>query len=500
MCGFVGMIGLDNASRHVATALQAIQHRGQDAAGIGTKKGNHFRLYKDLGLVHTIFSEDDLKRLEGSTAVGHVRYPTMGSASKEDAQPFYSRWPGIIMAHNGNIMNFEEMKKYLLDQSNYLSSRCDIEPVLYVLSGEIMKGNGKPKASYTVEDVLRGMAETYRITKGAYSIVGIMNMEGEDTLFVARDAFGIRPAMWGRKGDAYMVASESVCMDVLDFDTVGSVAPGEVIFFRPGKEPLRETIDYKGKRPCIFEYIYFARPDSRINEDDVYQVRLKLGELLAEEWEERRGYELDVVMPIPDTARPSTIMFSEKVGVPVREGFIKNRYSGRTFIMGNQGARKSALRLKLNPIDAEVRGRRILLIDDSIVRGNTLKQIVSTLEYKEPKEIHLAIYSPPVIHPCFYGIDMSTREELAAYQMMKELGLEGESFEGENLEQLEERMARELGVTSLTFLSVGRLNRVFGKERCAACFDGDYPVPIPEDVKQSIVRDRILHRGESSEG
>jgi len=289
-------------------------------------------------------------------------------------------------------------------------------------------------------------------------------------------------------------------MDVLDFDTVGSVAPGEVVFFRSGKEPMRESIDYKGKRPCIFEYIYFARPDSRINDDEVYQVRLKLGELLAEEWEERRGCEVDVVMPIPDTARPSTIMFSEKVGVPVREGFIKNRYSGRTFIMPHQGARKSALRLKLNPIDAEVRGRRILLIDDSIVRGNTLKQIVSTLEYKEPKEIHLAIYSPPVIHPCFYGIDMSTREELAAYQMMQELGLEGESFEGENLQKLENRMARELGVTSLTFLSVGRLNQVFGKERCAACFDGDYPIPIPEDVKQCIVRDRIRHRGESPKG
>lgn len=496
MCGFVGIIGLDHASRQVATGLQAIQHRGQDSAGIGSKKGNHFRLFKDLGLVHQIFNEDELKRLEGECAVGHVRYPTIGSGSKEDTQPFYSRWPGIIMAHNGNIMNFEDIKQHLLNQSNYLSSRCDIEPVLYVLSGNIMQGQNTPRKSYTMDDVIRGMRETYKLIQGAYSIVGIMNIDGEDTLFIARDAYGIRPAVWGRKGDAFMVASESVCMDVLDFDNMGSVNPGEMIFFRPGREPKRVDIDGRGKAPCIFEYIYFARPDSTINDHEVYDVRLQLGRLLAEEWEERNRGAVDVVIPIPDTSRPSATAFAEALSLPIREGFIKNRYSGRTFIMAHQEARKSALRLKLNPIDSEVRDKRILLIDDSIVRGNTLKQIVSTLAYKKPREIHLAIYSPPVIHPCFYGIDMSTRKELFASQIKAELGLDGDYLTGTDLAALEARMAKEMGVTSLTFLSVDRLNRVMGQDRCAACFDGRYPVPVPADVQQCIIRDRNEHRPE----
>ncbi len=496
MCGFVGIIGMEHASRHVATGLQAIQHRGQDSAGIGSKKGNHFRIFKDLGLVHHIFNEDELKRLEGDCALGHVRYPTLGSGSKEDAQPFYSRWPGIIMAHNGNIMNFEDMKQHLLDQSNYLSSRCDIEPVLYVLSGEIMKGEQGVKRSYTIDDVVRGMKTTYEIMQGAYSIAGIMNIGGEDTLFIARDPHAIRPAVWGRKGDAYMVASESVCMDVLDFETMGSVNPGEMIFFRPGQDPEHRVIASSGARPCIFEYIYFARPDSTMNDVEVYGARLKLGKLLAEEWRSRNHGDVDVVIPIPDTSRPAATAFAEATGVPIREGFIKNRYSGRTFIMPHQGARKSALRLKLNPIDSEVRDKRILLIDDSIVRGNTLKQIVATLAYKKPREIHLAIYSPPVIHPCFYGIDMSTREELFAHRIQNELGFSDQYLSGKRLVQLEERMAEELGVDSLTFLSVERLNEVLGMDRCAACFDGNYPVPVPENVQQCIVRDRNTFRAE----
>ncbi len=496
MCGIVGIIGVENASKKVAIALQAIQHRGQDSAGIGAKKGNHFRYFKDIGFVHRIFNENELNRLEGRVAVGHVRYPTIGGNSKEDAQPFYSRWPGIIMAHNGNITNFEQIKEYLLDQSIFLSSKCDIEPVLYILSNAIIKNN--IKKTYSFEDVIRGLKETYKIVKGAYSLIGIMNIEGKDTLFVARDPYAIRPAVWGKKGNSYIVCSESVCMDVLDYEYMGSVKAGHVMFFRENEEPKEFEIEKKGYAPCIFEYIYFARPDSRINDHCVYEKRMELGRLLADEFKERkREIDFDVVIPIPDTSRPSAITFSEEMGRPIREGFIKNRYSGRTFIMPSQGDRASALRLKLNPIKAEIKDKSIMLIDDSIVRGNTVKRIVEVLKGKGAKEIHLAIYSPPVINPCFYGIDMSTEDELIGYRALKDLGINieaGTKIYKVLLSRLEEKLAKEFGLNSLTYLSIERLNKLLGKNRCAACFDGVYPVKVDEKSRRCIVFDRLSSR------
>ncbi len=493
MCGIVGIIGVEDASHKVAMGLQAIQHRGQDSAGIGAKKGNHFRLYKDTGLVHQIFDRKELDRLEGRCAIGHVRYPTIGGNSKEDAQPFYSRWPGMIMAHNGNITNFEEIKEHLLNKSIYLSSQCDIEPVLYILSTEIIK---EVKSVYTFEDVVNALKETYKIVKGAYSIIGIMNIEGKDTLFVARDPYGIRPAVWGERDGSFLVCSESVCMDVLDFDYSGSVKPGHVMFFRENEKPLEFVVEEKGFAPCIFEYIYFARPDSRINDHCVYEKRMEFGRLLAEEFVERKkGIDFDVVIPIPDTSRLSAITFSEKLGKPIREGFIKNRYSGRTFIMPSQGERASALRLKLNPIKAEIKDKSIMLIDDSIVRGNTVKRIVEVLKGKGAKEVHLAIYSPPVIHPCYYGIDMSTEDELIAFKVLKEKGLECKPYlTFEEMNYVEEKLASVFGLNSLTYLSVDRLNRLLGSNRCAACFDGKYPVEIDENSRMCIKRDRMVSR------
>lgn len=496
MCGIVGVIGVEGASKKVATALQAIQHRGQDSAGIGAKKGNHFRYFKDIGLVHHIFNEKELNRLEGRCAIGHVRYPTIGGNSKEDAQPFYSKWPGILMAHNGNITNFEEIKQYLLEQSIFLSSKCDIEPVLYILSNAIIKDN--IKQVYSFEDVLKGLKETFKIVKGAYSLIGIMNIEGKDTLFVARDPYGIRPAVWGKKGNSYLVCSESVCMDVLDYEYMASVKPGYTMFFREDEEPIEFEIEKKGFKPCIFEYIYFARPDSRINDHCVYEKRMELGRLLADEFKERKkGIDFDIVVPIPDTSRPSAITFSEEMGKPIREGFIKNRYSGRTFIMGHNEERATALRLKLNPIKAEIKGKSIMLIDDSIVRGNTVKRIVEVLKGKGAKEIHLAIYSPPVINPCFYGIDMSTEDELIANRVLKSLLKNIKSpvsLGTEHLSELEKVLAKEFGLNSLTYLSIERLNKLLGQNRCAACFDGKYPVEIDERSRMCIVSDRISSR------
>jgi amidophosphoribosyltransferase len=363
---------------------------------------------------------------------------------------------------------------------------------LHVLSNAITK---ERKSTYTFKDVIEGLKETYKVIKGSYSIVGIMSIDGTDTMFVARDPFGIRPAVWGKKGNSYIAASESVCMDVLEFDDLHSVEPGQVIFFREGEEPIFETIEQKGRKHCVFEYIYFARPDSHINNHSVYRKRMVLGQLLAEEWKERNNsVDIDVIIPIPDTSRISAISFSEKLQIPLREGFIKNRYSGRTFIMPNQGSRTSALRLKLNPIDTEIKGNNVLLIDDSIVRGNTLKRIATTMKNKKAKSIHLAIYSPPVIHPCFYGIDMSTKDELIANKIKEELNIEGNYVSKENLRALEKRLAEFLEVDSLTFLSVSRLRSLFGDKICAACFDGDYPVPITDDIKSCIVNDRCCNR------
>ncbi|MBN2725693.1 MAG: amidophosphoribosyltransferase [Deltaproteobacteria bacterium] len=488
MCGFVGLIGVQNASHEVYTALQSIQHRGQDSAGIATKKGNHFRISKDLGLVHQVFSQSELQRLEGTCAVGHVRYPTAGTGSREDTQPFYSRRPGIIIAHNGNIINFEEIKKYLLERSIYLSSRCDVEPVLHVLASAVTV---ETKSNYNIDDVIKALRITYDIVKGAFSIVGIMNIDGVDTMFLGRDPSAIRPACYGRKGDSWIAASESVCLDVLDFHLEGYVEPGEVIFFTPGREPVHVSIKKKSARHCVFEHIYFARPDSHMDNLSVYHTRLDLGKALAKQWlQKHSSEEIDVVIPVPDTSRPSAIAFSETVGVVHREGFIKNRYSPRTFIMPDQDSRMKALKLKLNPIDTEITGKNVMLIDDSIVRGNTLKRITQVLRTKNPASVHLGIYSPPVVNPCYYGIDMSLKKELIACNFLENLGIISQWPEKGDLEKLENALAEFLGVDSLTFLSRDALFEIFSENHCMACFDGNYPVEITDDYLKIIEQDR----------
>lgn len=489
MCGFVGLIGVEQASHEVFTALQSIQHRGQDSAGIASKKGNHFRISKDLGFVHQIFKKDDLDRLEGSAAIGHVRYPTIGSGNREDTQPFYSRRPGIVMAHNGNIINFQEIKDFLLEKSIYLSSHCDVEPVLHVMASYITK---ETKPGYSLDDVIHSLKETFRIVKGAFSIVGIMNIDGKDTMFLTRDPNAIRPAVYGRKGKAWIAASESVCLDILDFEICGHVKPGEVIFFREGEEPIFADIAPEKPSHCVFEYIYFARPDSHLDGKCVYQSRLELGRELARQWLlKHKASEIDVVIPIPDTSRPSAIAFSEFIGVPHREGFIKNRYSGRTFIMPDQAARMKALKLKLNPIDTEVTGKNVMLIDDSIVRGNTIARITEVLKTRKPLSIHVGIYSPPVVNPCFYGIDMSLKSELMGRVVMESLKINEPCPDGETLDIIEKKMAEMMGVDSVTFIPVSALRNVFPENYCMACFDSNYPVEITQEYLKVIENDRL---------
>jgi len=289
-----------------------------------------------------------------------------------------------------------------------------------------------------------------------------------------------------------MVASESVALDALGFEMGGHIPPGEVMLFRAGQPPEVRSIDCRGDSPCVFESIYFSRPDSRDGETTVYQRRLDLGRALAQEWQ-KKGFSADRVIAVPDTSRPAAIAFGEELGIPCREGFIKNRYSGRTFIMGSQESRQSALRLKLNLIEAEFKDQNVVIIDDSIVRGNTVRRLLDLVWAQGPKSVHFAIHSPPVLNPCYYGIDMSTQDELAAPGYLDAAPPTG-GMDTPTQRAMEDAWAKDLGIDSLTFLSVQGMDSAFPKSRCAACCDGVYPLPIPKGQRDSIANDRICNR------
>ena len=489
MCGLVGIVDSTSVAAPIAVGLQAVQHRGQDSCGIFTYAGERFPGRRGLGLVKDVFTSEMLEPLTGNAGIGHVRYPTIGRGSLADAQPFFERRPGVLMAHNGNVTNFEVLRNRLSERSVYLLSSCDIEPVLCTFAEELM---ARRRRNHTIDDVTAALRDTLNIVEGAFTLVMVLDVDGEPTLVCVRDPHGIRPGVWGRKGDARIAASESVALDALGFELEGDLSPGEAMFLRAGQEPIRKQLDVRSSSPCVFESIYFSRPDSVEGGETVYQRRRSLGARLAREWK-AKGFEADRVIPVPDTSRPAAIAFGEELGLPCREGFIKNRYSGRTFIMNSQESRQSALRLKLNPIRAEFEGQRVVVIDDSIVRGNTIQRLLDLVWAQKPKEVHFAIHSPPVLHPCFYGIDMSTPEELAAPQYIGELPESG-GLSSEAQRAMEQKWAKDLGIDSLTFLSVDGLDEAFPNSRCAACFDGRYPLPIGDEQRSSIAQDRVCNR------
>lgn len=486
MCGFAGFVGNTGLSSSIKLSLQAIQHRGQDSAGIGLMYNNSFLIHKDLGYVARALR--DINYEGEGLGIGHVRYPTIGVGIREDAQPFFSRQPGMIMAHNGNIINYNELKSLLKKHSINLSSKCDVEPVLYILCEQLMKIR---ENNHGIYDVVLALKETYKLTRGSFSLVGGLYIDGKPTLFCSRDPYGIRPAVWGEKEGSYICASESVCIDVIDAGLRGDVAPGEVMFFRQGEQPQSFVIEKAGQAPCVFENIYFARPDSITNGRSVYSTRIELGNVLGQEFL-TKNINVDVVMPVPDTSVPAASAIAEQIKRPLRDGLVKNRYSARTFIMPTQISRENELRLKLNPIKSQIEGKKILLIDDSIVRGTTLKRMVSLIRNKgKAKEIHLAITSPAVINPCFYGIDMSVKEELIAYRNATKMGINTRvPISLDDQRKLEARIAEKLGAESLTYLSIEGVDKVFGKNRCAACFDGQYVVEV-EDYAEEIRKDRM---------
>ena len=475
MCGFVGMISSTPVASRLLLGLQTIQHRGQDAAGAGTWDDRRVHLVKGLGLITQAVPPTAMHTLKGDAGIAHVRYPTAGATSTaEDAQPFRTRQPGVLLAHNGNVTNMVELTRWLRAEGLVVLSQCDAEPILLTFTWALTRDRA---VGHTADDVRRAIVEVHKRVRGAYSVTCVVEVDGQPTLVAFRDPHGIRPGVYGQLDDgSWITASESVALDVLAADKVGDLPLDAALLLRPGQPVVRLPLVAGGQpRPCVFERVYFARPDSLMEDGRVNRTRWLMGRRLATEWA-ARGLEADLVVAVPDTSRPAAQAMSEELGLPNREGFIKNRYSGRTFIMPDQKTRDAALRLKLNPIREMFEGKRVLLVDDSVVRGSTMRRLVQMLRDLRPKELHIAIFSPPVRNPCFYGIDMPDAAELlaAAYDQ----GTENEAF------------AEYFGADSVTFLSVEGLREVAGADACAACFDGDYIVPVSDLEKADIRAER----------
>jgi len=416
MCGIVGVASNAPVNQLIYDALLLLQHRGQDAAGIVTQLDRKFFMQKAKGMVRDVFRTRNMRALPGNNGLGQVRYPTAGNAfSEEEAQPFYVNAPyGLVLVHNGNLTNAHALKAELfLDDHRHINTESDSEVLLNVLAHEIDKATrGQPLQPSNVFDAVR---RVHARIKGSYAVVSMIAGHG---LLAFRDPFGIRPLCIGRGADGtYMVASESVALDGTGHVFERDIAPGEAVFIDlSGQAHFMQCADTSQLKPCIFEFVYLARPDSTMDGISVYQARLNLGETLAKRVVSAvPPTDIDVIIPIPESSRPSATQLAHLLGVPYREGFVKNRYVGRTFIMPGQGVRKKSVRQKLNVIASEFKGRNVLLVDDSIVRGTTSREIVQMARDAGARKVYLASAAPPVRFPNVYGIDMPTPEELVAH-------------------------------------------------------------------------------------
>lgn len=475
MCGIIGIVGKNPVNQLLYDGLLVLQHRGQDAAGIVTCDGGTFYMHKNNGLVQDVFQTRHMRNLIGNAGIAHVRYPTAGSSSAAEAQPFYVNSPfGIVLGHNGNLTNSEQLKREMFRQDlRHINTTSDSEVLLNVLAHEIEHAAGN--SSLDNDMIFKAVAGVHRRCRGAYGVVAMIANYG---LLAFRDPYGIRPLVIGKsvteKGIEYVVASESVALDVLGFELVRDVEPGEAVFIDlDGHFYSRQCAENPVLSPCIFEYVYLARPDSVIDNVSVYQTRLHMGESLAEkihrEWSH---HDIDVVIPIPDTSRPSALQLANALNLTYREGFIKNRYIGRTFIMPGQALRQKSVRQKLNPIGMEFKGKNVLLVDDSIVRGTTSERIVQMAREAGANKVFFASAAPPVRFPNVYGIDMPSRDELLAT--------------GRNDEQI----CREIGADALIYQDLDALvrdvklgNTDIQRFDCS-CFDGDY---VTGDVTENYL-------------
>jgi amidophosphoribosyltransferase len=416
MCGIVGIVGRSPVNQQLYDALTVLQHRGQDAAGIMTAESGRLFSCKGRGLVREVFQQHDMDELRGNIGLGHVRYPTAGGDSMSEVQPFYVNAPyGICLAHNGNLINSAELSAVMTrEDRRHLNTRSDSEVLLNVFASELQRV-GTPRV--TPGDIFAAANAVYRRCRGAYAVVAMIIGHG---ILGFRDPHGIRPLVLGQrrspKGTEYMLASESVALAMLSFELVRDVAPGEAIFIdEQGRLHSNQCVATVSHTPCIFEYVYFARPDSIIDNISVYRARMRMGEKLAEKLKrEKPDHDIDVVIPIPDTSRTCALQLAQKLRIKYREGFNKNRYIGRTFIMPGQEQRQKSVRRKLQAIDLEFRGKNVLLVDDSIVRGTTSAQIIELAREAGARKVYFASAAPPVRYPYVYGIDMPAADELVA--------------------------------------------------------------------------------------
>ncbi len=473
MCGIVGIVGSTPVNQSIYDALTVLQHRGQDAAGIVTIESNRFRLRKANGLVKDVFEAKHMQRLQGNVGIGHVRYPTAGSSSASEAQPFYVNSPfGITLAHNGNLTNAHEVREKLFEKDRrHVNTTSDSEVLLNVLAHEIdtVKGN------VTSDDVFRAVTNVHRAIKGAYAVAAMIIGHG---MIAFRDPNGIRPLCLGKrevKGKTeYMVASESVALDAVGFDFVRDVAPGEAIYATfDGELFTRQCADNPKLNPCIFEFVYFARPDSFIDKISVYSARVEMGKKLGERIkDEFSDLDIDVVIPIPETSCDIALQIAQAIDKPYRQGFVKNRYVGRTFIMPGQQQRKKSVRRKLNAIRSEFKGKNVLLVDDSIVRGTTSEQIIEMARDSGANKVYMVSAAPEVRFPNVYGIDMPSANELIAH------GRDNDAI------------CKQIGADALIYQTVPDLLEAVGlgnpdvKQFEASVFNGEY---VTGDIDQSYL-------------
>jgi amidophosphoribosyltransferase len=448
-CGVAGVSCSNDAPSALSIyyALYALQHRGQESAGITVHDGMHAMTLKGMGLVPDVFNRGDIQKLKGSVGIGHVRYSTAGGSKIENCQPFIVRFRSgtIAIAHNGNLVNSKELRAELEKEGRIFLSDSDTEVIAHLLVKKLMHSG--------LEDAVRELM--WRLV-GSYSLVILV----DNTLVAIRDPLGVKPLCLGQIDNGYMVASESVAIDILNGVFIRDVAPGEMLIFKDAAVESRQIVRSKNYAHCVFEYIYFARPDSVIDRRLVYNVRMLIGQTLFSEYPAKA----DIVSPVPDSGITAAIGFSKRSGIDYMEGLMKNRYIGRTFIMPGQDMRETAVRLKLNTIKPNIEGKNVVLVDDSIVRGTTSRRIIDLMRKSGAKEVHMRVASPPIISPCFLGIDMATREELvAAHSALK--GVEAV-----------------INADSLGYISIEGLVNSIGipkDDLCLGCLTGAYPVEIP---------------------
>jgi amidophosphoribosyltransferase len=494
MCGVVGLIGTPDAATEAFLGLTTLQHRGQDAAGILSYDSDGFHRVKNIGLVESVFTRDNMKNLTGNVAVGHARYSTIGRGDLVDVQPLLISYPfGLGMVHNGNIVNCADLAQELKKRSRrHLLTHSDTETVLNVFAEGLAKATGAEDAGdpdLTFEHICKGAGEVFRRVNGSYSIVTLIAGYG---LVAFRDPHGIRPLVWGKRktaglsaeqgglasGEAHMIASESVALSFNGYEIVRNVEPGEVLFIDMKGQVHTRVIDNRGSRHCMFEWIYFASPESVIDGVPVYGSRIQLGKNLSKLVKDRmkeRGLEADLIVPIPETSRIAAISLSEELGIPYREVLIKNRYIKRTFILDSQEKRQKAVNLKLSPVKSEIEGKRVLLVDDSIVRGTTSRKIIELVRNAGATKVYIVSTCPPIQHPCYYGIDFPSESELIASKrnlaaIEKDLGADAVIYQ--DVEGLES------AINTARTLAGGPAQGNSKIRPCMACIDGKYPTEV----------------------